>query len=101
MYRPAGALSVFALHGTADAAENQLLDAGIDILLLAGVEEGVPAARAGADQTDLAVVVGLRSHPLHRRRGVADHLAGGLAAPAVAVLLRRNRLTERWILRAM
>src|SRR3989441_184973 len=28
-YRPAGALSVFAVHGTADAPENELLDAGI------------------------------------------------------------------------
>jgi hypothetical protein len=57
-----------------------LLHAGIDIFLLAGVEKGVPAARAGADQTDLAVVAGLRAHPLHRGFGIADHLCVGNAA---------------------
>ena len=40
-YRPAGALSVFALHGTADAAENQLLDAGIHGIIERGLERHV------------------------------------------------------------
>jgi len=42
--------------------------------------EGVPAARAGAEQADLAVVPGLRPHPCHRGRRVADHLGVGNAA---------------------
>src|SRR5579872_1141242 len=32
-----------------------LLDNGVDVLALAGIDEGVPAAGAGADETDLAV----------------------------------------------
>ena len=57
-----------------------LLDAGIDVLPLAGIDEGVPAARAGADKTNLAVVIGLRAHPLHGGFGIADHLGVGNAA---------------------
>src|ERR1700730_5710884 len=34
-----------------------LLDAGVDVLLLAGINECVPAARARADETDLAVAI--------------------------------------------
>ena len=48
--------------------------------LLAGIDEGVPAARAGADETNLAVVIGLRAHPLHGGFGIADHLGVGDAA---------------------
>src|SRR5215471_14014494 len=40
------------------------LGAGVDVLFLAGIDEGMPATRAGAEQSDLAVVVGLRAHPL-------------------------------------
>src|SRR5450631_1131248 len=39
--------------------------AGVDIAALAGIDESVPAARAGAEQANPAVVMGLRSHPLH------------------------------------
>src|SRR6266545_5124133 len=56
------------------------VDAGIDVLLLAGIDEGVPAARAGAEHADLAVEIGLGAHPLHGGRGVADHLGVGNAA---------------------
>ena len=56
------------------------VDAGVDVLLLAGVDEGVPAAGAGAENADLAVVSGLRAHPLHGGLGVADHLGVGDAA---------------------
>src|SRR5438067_476314 len=42
-----------------DAAAPQL-GAGIDILFLARIDEGVAAAGAGAEQADLAVVVCLR-----------------------------------------
>src|SRR6202023_2156970 len=45
--------------------------AGIDVLLLAGIDEGVPAAPAGAEKPDLAVVPGLRAHPLHGGPGIA------------------------------
>src|SRR5256712_4892231 len=40
-YRPAGALSVFAVHGTADAPENELLDAGIHGIIERGLERHV------------------------------------------------------------
>jgi len=40
-YRPAGALSVFAIHGTADAPENELLDAGIHGIIERGLERHV------------------------------------------------------------
>src|SRR6266699_3601217 len=48
-YRPAGALSVFALHGTADAPENELLDAGIHGVIERGLERHVDSlSRRGA-----------------------------------------------------
>lgn len=40
-YKPAGALSVFAMHGTADAPENDLLDAGIHGIIEHGLERHV------------------------------------------------------------
>ncbi len=40
-YRPAGALSMFAMHGTADAPENDLLDAGIHGIVERGLERHV------------------------------------------------------------
>src|SRR5713101_6839273 len=40
----------------------------------------MPAARAGAEKTNLAVVIGLRAHPLHGGFGIADHLGVGNAA---------------------
>src|SRR2546427_1033107 len=40
-YRPAGAFSVFAVHGTADAPENELLDAGIHGIVERGLERHV------------------------------------------------------------
>src|SRR5712671_2597542 len=53
---------------------------GVDVLPLAGIDEGVPATGAGAEKADLAVVIGLRAHPLHRGLGIADHLGVGNAA---------------------
>ena len=48
-YRPAGALSVFAVHGTADAPENELLDAGIHGIVERGLERHVDSlSRRGA-----------------------------------------------------
>jgi neutral ceramidase len=46
-YRPAGALSVFALHGTADAPENELLDAGIHGIMERGLERHVNSLNGG------------------------------------------------------
>src|SRR5262245_56343515 len=57
-----------------DDATTPELGAGVDILFLACVYEGVSTARAGAEQTHLAVMVGLRPHPLYRGLGIADHL---------------------------
>src|SRR6185312_4318857 len=51
-----------------------LLDAGIDVLPRAGVDKGVPPARARAHQTDLAIVIGLRAYPRHRASRVTNHL---------------------------
>src|SRR5215831_9375818 len=48
-----------------DHAAAPQVDAGIDVLLLAGIDEGVAAAGAGAEYADLAVVTGLGTHPLH------------------------------------
>src|SRR6266498_3754466 len=48
-YRPAGALSVFAVHGTADAPENELLDAGVHGIIERGLERHVDSlSRRGA-----------------------------------------------------
>src|SRR6266704_2231550 len=48
-YLPAGALSVFAVHGTADAAENELLDAGLHGVIERGLERHVDSlSRRGA-----------------------------------------------------
>jgi hypothetical protein len=40
----------------------------------------MPAARAGAEKTNLAVVIGLRAHPLHGGFGITDHLGVGNAS---------------------
>jgi hypothetical protein len=40
----------------------------------------VPATGTGAEKADLAIVIGLRAHPLHCRLGIADHLSVGNAA---------------------
>ncbi len=68
---------------------------GVDVLLLAGIDEGVAAAGAGAEQADLAVEVGLgRASTARRprcrrpsgsrrcRRGA--HLGGDVVRIAVA-----------------
>src|SRR5262249_54987657 len=72
-------LGVELLLAHDDAAAPEL-GAGIDVLPLAGIDEGVPATGAGAEQPHLAVVIGLRAHPLHRGLGIADHLGVGNAA---------------------
>src|SRR5712671_775644 len=56
------------------------LDAGVDVLSLAGIDEGVPPPGTGAENADLAIVIGLGAHPLYRGLGVADHLGVGNAA---------------------
>src|SRR5450631_2904603 len=67
-----GRLSIELLlaHDHAAAPE---VGASVDILPLTGIDEGVPAARTGAEKADLAVVIGLRARPLHRRLGIAHH----------------------------
>jgi len=48
-YRPAGAFSVFAVHGTADAPENELLDAGLHGIIERGLERHIDSlSRRGA-----------------------------------------------------
>src|SRR5450755_984399 len=44
------------------------LDAGIDVFPLAGIDEGVPTTRTGAENADLANVIGLRAYPLRTRQ---------------------------------
>src|SRR3984957_4536120 len=70
-------IELLLAHHHAAAPE---LGAGVDIPALAGIDEGMPAAGTGAEQADLAVVVGLRSHPFHGGLGIADHLGIGNAA---------------------
>src|SRR3984893_4382135 len=70
-------IELLLAHHHAAAPE---LDAGIDVLPLAGIDEGVPATRTGAEDADLAVVIGLRAHPRHCGLGIADHLGVGNAA---------------------
>src|SRR5205085_328864 len=48
-------------------------------LALARIDVGMPAPRTGADDANLAVVIGLRAHPFHRGLGVTDHLGIGNA----------------------
>ena len=62
--------------------------AGVHVLPLRGVDESVPSAGAGTEDADLAVEAGLRAHPLHRGRGVADHL--GIGDAALGTNLGRN-----------
>src|SRR6266581_2364879 len=69
-------LELLLAHHHAAAPE---LDAGVDVLPLAGIDEGVPATRTGAENADLAVVIGLRAHPLYGRLGIANHLGVGNA----------------------
>src|SRR5258708_2929232 len=70
-------IELLLAHHHAAAPE---VGAGVDVLSLAGIDEGVPATRTGAENADLAVVTGLRAYPLHRRLGIADHLGVGNAA---------------------
>src|SRR6516162_11152608 len=61
-----GRLGVELLLAHHYAAAPQL-DTGIDVLALAGIDEGMPPAGAGPEYTDLAVVSRLRAHPLYGR----------------------------------
>src|SRR5207248_7559150 len=53
------------------------LGAGVDVLALTGIDEGVTATRTGTEKADLAVMVGLRAHPLYGGFGIANHLGVG------------------------
>src|SRR5713101_3706050 len=73
-------IEVLLAHHHAAAPE---VDACVDVLPLAGIDEGVPATRTGAEDADLAIVTGLRAYPLHCGLGIADHLGVGNAAVGV------------------
>src|SRR6516165_2896860 len=66
VYRRYGCLGIELFLAHHDAAA-PAFGAGVDVLPLAGIDEGVPAAGAGAENADLAVVTGLRADPFHRR----------------------------------
>src|SRR6266478_861454 len=70
-------IELLLAHHHAAAPE---VGAGVDVLSLAGIDKGVPATRTGAENADLAVVIGLRAYPLHCGLGIADHLGVGNAA---------------------
>src|SRR5262249_6896687 len=55
------------------------LAGGVNALAVAGVEKGLPAARAGAEHPDLAVEPGLGAQPLDRTTGVAEDVSVGSA----------------------
>src|SRR5271165_7103545 len=67
------------------------LGASVDVRPLAGIDEGVPPTRAGAEETNLAVVIGLRAHPRHGGFGIADHLGVVAAATLALVQVRADR----------
>jgi hypothetical protein len=64
-----------------DHAATPQVGASIDVLPLASIDEGVPAARAGAEKTNLAVVIGLHTHPLQGAFGIATVCRRTLPAP--------------------
>src|SRR5262245_8481003 len=70
-------IELFLAHYHAPAPE---VGAGVDVPPLAGIDEGMPATRTGAENADLAVVIPLRAHPLHGGLAIADHLRIGNAA---------------------
>src|SRR5260370_18657720 len=70
-------IELLLAHHHAAAPE---VDACVDVLPLAGIDEGVPTTRPAAENADLAIVIGLRAYPLHCGLGVADHLRSGNAA---------------------
>src|SRR5262249_35356910 len=70
-------VEVLLLHHHAATPE---LDAGVDALRLAGVEEREPAARARADAADLCPGPRLGAQPFRRGFGVAHRLRVGYAA---------------------
>src|SRR5713101_566552 len=69
-------IELLLAHHHAAAPE---VDAGVDVFPLAGIDEGVPATRTGAENANLAVVIRLRAYPLHRGLGIAYHLGVGNA----------------------
>src|SRR4030088_1131006 len=70
-------IELLLAHHHAAAPE---VDACVDVFPLAGIDEGVPTTRTGAENADLAIVIGLRAYPLHCGLGIADHLGVGNAA---------------------
>src|SRR5258708_35363346 len=68
-----GRLGIELLRAHHHAAAPEV-DAGVDVFPLAGIDEGVPATRTGAENANLAVVIGLRAYPLHRGLSIAHHL---------------------------
>src|SRR5260370_3736521 len=73
-----GRLGIELLRAHHHAAAPEV-DAGVDVFPLAGIDEGVPATRTGAENANLAVVIGLRAYPLHRGLSIAHHLGVGNA----------------------
>src|SRR5918993_2559342 len=55
-------IKLLIAHHHAAAPE---VDACIDVIPLAGIDEGMPATRTGAENAGLAVAIGLRTHPFH------------------------------------
>src|SRR5215204_2071017 len=64
-------VELFLAHYHAAALE---VGTGVCVFSLAGIDEGVAATRTGPEDADLAIVIGLLAHPLHRSIGIADHL---------------------------
>jgi hypothetical protein len=69
-------VELFLSHYHATAPK---FDTSVDVPSLASIDEGVPATGAGAEDADLAVVIGLSPRPLHGGLGITDHLGVGKA----------------------
>jgi neutral ceramidase len=52
VYRPAGAFSVFAIHGTGNSAENELFDGDVHALAERGLEHYIDQRYGGSDPPD-------------------------------------------------
>src|SRR5712672_1874323 len=83
------ALRVQLLLGHYHSAAPQIAGR-VDAVGTAGIEEGLPPARTGAEHPDLAIEPGLSAQPRDRALRVADDLGIGTAAPGAHAASRAD-----------
>src|SRR5450631_1553681 len=82
-------IELLLAHHHAAAPE---VDACVDVFPLAGIDEGVPTTRTGAENADLAIVIGLRAYPLTSLRPRYRRPSGRRKCRRRRALWRRRRL---------